>query len=259
MISNIPNNLTLLRIALIPCLILVFYIPDDILPPYDKNLTATLIFLFAAITDWLDGYLARKLDQTSDFGAFIDPVADKLIVIAALILLVDLGRIELTVAFIIIAREFTISSLREWMAKLGKSGGIAVAFIGKFKTTMQMIAILFLLYYENILFFPIALIGKILIYFAALLTIISMIYYLKIAFKNFEKKERLMNKIDTLQKEAKILPSQCGNSSAGRAIPCQGIGREFEPRFPLHYFSLFKERWLPKEAFCTYFRVNCCI
>ena len=183
MILNIPNNLTLLRIALIPCLILVFYLSDDTLSAYQKNLTATLIFLFAAITDWLYGYLARKLNQTSDFGAFIDPVADKLIVIAALILLVELGRVESIIAFIIIAREFTISSLREWMATLGKSGGIAVAFIGKLKTTMQMIAILFLLYYENIFFVPVAAVGKILIYIAALLTMISMIYYLKIAFK----------------------------------------------------------------------------
>ena len=189
MILNIPNYLSLLRIGLIPCLILVFYVPDDTLSASDKNLTATLIFLFAAITDWLDGYLARRLNQTSDFGAFIDPVADKLIVIAALILLAELGRIESIVAFIIIAREFTISSLREWMATLGKSGSIAVAFIGKFKTTMQMIAILFLLYYDNILFIPVALIGKILIYFAALLTIISMIYYLKIAFKILKKKK----------------------------------------------------------------------
>ena len=187
MIFNIPNNLTLLRIALIPCLILVFYISDTTLSPYDKNLIATFIFLFAAITDWLDGYLARKLNQTSDFGAFIDPVADKLIVIAALILLVELGRVESIIAFIIIAREFTISSLREWMATLGKSGGIAVAFIGKLKTTMQMIAILFLLYYENILFVPVAAVGKILIYIAALLTMISMIYYLKIAFKILKK------------------------------------------------------------------------
>ena len=189
MIFNIPNNLTLLRIALIPCLILVFYLSDQTLSLYQKNLTATLIFLFAAITDWLDGYFARRLNQTSDFGAFIDPVADKLIVIAALILLVELGRVESIVAFIIIAREFTISSLREWMAMLGKSGSIAVAFIGKLKTTLQMIAILFLLYSENILFFPIALIGKILIYIAALLTIISMIYYLKIAFKILREKK----------------------------------------------------------------------
>ena len=182
MIMNIPNSLTLFRIALIPCLILIFYLSDNTLSPYQKNLTATLIFLFAAITDWLDGYLARKLNQASDFGAFIDPVADKLIVIAALILLVELGRVESIIAFIIIAREFTVSSLREWMAMHGKSGSIAVAFVGKLKTTMQMIAILFLLYYENILFLPTALIGKILIYIAALLTIISMIYYLKIAF-----------------------------------------------------------------------------
>lgn len=183
MMLNIPNSLTLLRIALIPCLILVFYLSDNTLSAHHKNLVATLIFLLAAITDWLDGYLARKLNQTSSFGAFIDPVADKLIVIAALILLVQIGRLDSIIAFIIIAREFTISSLREWMAMLGKSGSIAVAFIGKVKTTMQMIAILFLLYYDNILFLPIALLGKILIYIAAFLTIISMIYYLKIAFK----------------------------------------------------------------------------
>ena len=189
MILNIPNSLTLLRIALIPCLILIFYLPESTLSAYQKNLTATLIFLFAAITDWLDGYLARRLNQTSDFGAFIDPVADKLIVIAALILLVKLGRVESIIAFIIIAREFTISSLREWMAMNGQSGSIAVAFVGKLKTTMQMIAILFLLYYENILFLPTALMGKILIYIAALLTIISMIYYLKIAFNMLKKKK----------------------------------------------------------------------
>ena len=183
MMLNIPNGLTLLRIALIPCLIFVFYLSENTLSTHNKNLIATLIFLLAAITDWLDGYLARKLNQTSSFGAFIDPVADKLIVIAALILLVQIGRLDSIIAFIIIAREFTISSLREWMATLGKSGSIAVAFIGKVKTTMQMIAILFLLYHDNILFLPIALLGKILIYIAAFLTIISMIYYLKIAFK----------------------------------------------------------------------------
>lgn len=192
MIFNIPNSLSFFRIALIPCLILVFYLPDEILSISQKNLTATLIFLLAAITDWLDGFLARKLKQTSDFGAFIDPVADKLIVIAALILLVQLGRIESIIALIIIAREFTISSLREWMAMLGKSGSITVAFIGKLKTTMQMIAILFLLYYENILFIPIVLLGKVLIYIAAFLTIVSMIYYLKIAFKILRKKKELL-------------------------------------------------------------------
>jgi len=183
MMLNIPNGLTLLRIALIPCLIFVFYLSENTLSTHNKNLIATLIFLLAAITDWLDGYLARKLNQTSSFGAFIDPVADKLIVIAALILLVQIGRLDSIIAFIIIAREFTISSLREWMATLGKSGSIAVAFIGKVKTTMQMIAILFLLYHDNILFLPIALLGKLLIYIAAFLTIVSMIYYLKIAFK----------------------------------------------------------------------------
>ena len=187
MIYNIPNTLSLFRIALIPCLVLVYYVPEQSLPIELKNVVATIIFVVAAITDWLDGYLARKLKQTSKFGAFIDPVADKLIIIAALLILVDLGRLDVLIGLIIIGREFAVSALREWMATLGKSGGIAVAFIGKLKTTMQMIAILFLLYYENILFVPVAAVGKILIYIAALLTMISMIYYLKIAFKILKK------------------------------------------------------------------------
>ena len=142
---NLPNSLTWLRILLIPLFVAVFYLPDGWVPKHAINLTATLIFAFAAITDWLDGWLARRLDQMSAFGAFLDPVADKLMVAAALIVLVDLDRADVDVALIIIGREIAISALREWMAKVGRSGKVAVSMIGKLKTTAQMIAILLLL------------------------------------------------------------------------------------------------------------------
>ena len=185
-IINIPNLLTVFRLALIPLLVVIFYYPDEFLLMQDRNFLATLVFVIAAITDWLDGYLARKLLQSSDFGAFLDPVADKLIVITALLLLLELSRINAIIAIIIISREFAISSLREWMAKLGKSNSVAVIFIGKIKTTIQMIAIIFLLYYENIGMFPVIQIGNFLIYLAALLTIISMFYYLKVSIKTLK-------------------------------------------------------------------------
>jgi cardiolipin synthase (CMP-forming) len=187
MTYNIPNTLTMFRIALIPCLVLIYYIPEQSLSIEFKNLIATTVFVVAAITDWLDGYLARKLKQTSKFGAFIDPVADKLIIIASLLILVDLARVDVLIGLIIIGREFAVSALREWMATLGKSGSITVAFIGKLKTTFQMIAIPFLLYDSNILFIPIALIGEALIYIAAILTILSMFYYMKEAAKVIRK------------------------------------------------------------------------
>ena len=184
MANNIPNIITYFRIALIPCLMIIFYLPETYIEIYQKNFWATAIFVLAAMSDWLDGYLARRLNQSSKFGAFIDPVADKLIVIAALLLLVDLERVEAIIALIIIGREFAISALREWMATIGKPGGIAVAYIGKLKTGFQMAAIICLLYFESISFIPIALIGDILIKLAAVLTIISMFFYLKAAVKN---------------------------------------------------------------------------
>ena len=180
---NIPNIITYFRIALIPCLVIVFYLPESYLDSQQKNIWATSIFILAALSDWLDGYLARKLNQSSKFGAFIDPVADKLIVIAALLLLVELGRVHSMIALIIIGREFAISALREWMATIGKPGGVAVAYIGKLKTGFQMAAIICLLYFESIGFIPIATIGNILISLAAILTIISMVVYLKAAIK----------------------------------------------------------------------------
>jgi CDP-diacylglycerol--glycerol-3-phosphate 3-phosphatidyltransferase/cardiolipin synthase len=181
---NLPNALTWLRILLIPLFVAVFYLPDGWLPARTINLTATLIFALASVTDWLDGWLARRLNQTSAFGAFLDPVADKLMVAAALIVLVDLDRASVDVALIIIGREIAITALREWMARLGRSGNVAVSFVGKLKTTAQMIAILLLLYHDPILgwnFTPI--IGRWLLYLAAFLTLWSMLHYLIMAWR----------------------------------------------------------------------------
>ena len=178
---NLPNLLTWLRILLIPVMAGVFYLPPGWVTPPDANVLATLFFGVAALTNWLDGYLARALGQTSAFGAFLDPVADKLMVAAALIVLVDLGRVAPLIALIIIGREITISALREWMAKAGKSASVAVSFVGKLKTAAQMIAIVLLLYATPFAGLPIAFIGTVLIWVAALLTLVSMAYYLMMA------------------------------------------------------------------------------
>lgn len=175
---NIPNTLTLMRIAVIPLFVGVFYLPAHWLTDPQMNLIATVLFVLAAITDWLDGYLARTLGQTSAFGAFLDPVADKLMVAAALILLVQLGRTDAVVAVIIIGREITISALREWMARIGQSASVAVATVGKFKTAAQMTAIPLLLYHEPLFGLPVQWLGEVLIYVAAALTLWSMGYYL---------------------------------------------------------------------------------
>ena len=184
---NVPNLITWLRILLIPVFVTVFYLSDSTINPHLKNLISTAIFLLGAITDWLDGYLARKLDQFSAFGEFLDPVADKLMVAAALILLVKLGRADAIIAFIIIGREITISALREWMAKLGEGKSIAVSMIGKIKTSFQMIAILLLLYHESLLGVDCQVIGSLLLYLAALLTLWSMVYYLMLATPGLKK------------------------------------------------------------------------
>ena len=179
---NWPNLLTWLRILMIPVFLVVFYFPDTWLSGPQKNLTATALFGLASLTDWLDGYLARTLNQTSAFGAFLDPVADKLMVAAALILLVGLARVDAPIAVIIIGREIAISALREGMAKIGKSRNVAVNFLGKVKTASQMVAILLLLYHA-VLFgvLDTQKIGTLLIYVAAVLTLWSMAYYLKMA------------------------------------------------------------------------------
>jgi CDP-diacylglycerol--glycerol-3-phosphate 3-phosphatidyltransferase/cardiolipin synthase len=177
---NLPNLITWLRIILIPLLIGIFYLPDSWLSPEGKNIASCAVFVVAAVSDWLDGYLARALDQASAFGAFLDPVADKLIVAAALIVLLQLERVEPVIALIIIGREIAISALREWMAKLGQAGSVAVAFVGKVKTASQMIAIPLLLFHDD-LFGVLSThwLGTLLINVAAVLTVISMLHYLR--------------------------------------------------------------------------------
>jgi CDP-diacylglycerol--glycerol-3-phosphate 3-phosphatidyltransferase len=169
--------MTWTRIVAIPLIIGVFYLPlsDD-----TKNLVATVMFVVFALTDWLDGYLARKLNQTSAFGAFLDPVADKFLVCASLLVLVHLGRADVFVALIIVGREIAISALREWMAQIGASRSVAVHMLGKLKTTFQMVAIPFLLYNDTL--FGIVdthVWGTVLIWIAAVLTVWSMVYYLR--------------------------------------------------------------------------------
>jgi CDP-diacylglycerol--glycerol-3-phosphate 3-phosphatidyltransferase len=179
MLLNLPNLVTLSRIVLIPLLIGIYYFPDEWLSEEGKNITATAIFIFAGITDWLDGYLARRLNQMSAFGAFLDPVADKLIVVGALLVLLYLRRVDMIVALIIVGREIAISALREWMAKVGQTAAVAVAFIGKLKTVAQMVAIPLLLFHDRLLGLDCQFLGTILVNVAAVLTVVSMLYYLR--------------------------------------------------------------------------------
>ena len=178
---NLPNLLTWLRIVLIPLFVGIFYFEKSWVSEPNQNLVATVIFTAAAITDWLDGWLARKLNQTSAFGAFLDPVADKLMVAAALIILVQLMRVDAIIALIIIGREITISALREWMAQIGEARSVAVSVLGKVKTASQMIAIPLLLYHDPVGGFDPQRWGTWLIYMAALLTLASMAWYLKLS------------------------------------------------------------------------------
>ena len=177
MFYTIPTLMTLARIVAIPLIVAVYYLP---LAPETRNWIATSMFVVFAITDWLDGYLARKLNQASAFGAFLDPVADKFLVCAALLMLVEMQRVHVLVALVIIGREIAISALREWMAQLGAAKSVAVHMVGKIKTTVQMVAIPFLLF-DGMLF---GLIdtrqwGEVLIWLAAVLTIWSMVYYMQ--------------------------------------------------------------------------------
>jgi len=185
---NIPNLLTWGRIVLIPLFVGVFYAPHHWLAPAEQNQAATLIFVIAAITDWLDGWLARKLGQMSAFGAFLDPVADKLMVAAALIILVQIDRVDAIIAFIIIGREIAISALREWMAKIGAARSVAVSVLGKIKTACQMIAIPMLLFHDGIGPFQPQVVGTWLVYLAAGLTLWSMAYYLRMAWPHIAER-----------------------------------------------------------------------
>ena len=179
---NVPNTITISRILLIPVFIAVFYLPYSWAPAL-----ATFVFWFAAITDWFDGYLARKLNQQSALGAFIDPLADKLMVISALLLILTQhpdNNWLLFSSLIIISREIFISSLREWMASLGRGDDVAVSFAGKAKTVAQMFALLFLIYGQDLFGLPIYIIGVGMLVWAAFLTIVSMIVYIKAAWSS---------------------------------------------------------------------------
>jgi len=175
---NLPNMLTFSRIVLIPFLVLFFYLPVKW-----GMAAATLVFVLAALTDWLDGYLARRWDQTSPLGAFLDPVADKLMVATALVLIVQADP-EFWLALpavVIIGREIAISALREWMAELGARANVAVSEIGKVKTAAQMVAIALLIYRDDVWGLPVYTIGLVLLYIAVLLTLWSMVIYLRAA------------------------------------------------------------------------------
>jgi cardiolipin synthase len=181
MFWNLPTLFTWARIVAIPLIVGVFYLP---LSTVDRNNLACVLFVVTALTDWLDGWLARRLNQTSAFGAFLDPVADKFLVCASLLILLELGRVNAIVALIIIGREIAISALREWMAQIGASKSVAVHMVGKLKTAAQMAAIMLLLYDAPLLGFSqpwihARFLGTWLIYAACGLTIWSMAYYLK--------------------------------------------------------------------------------
>jgi CDP-diacylglycerol--glycerol-3-phosphate 3-phosphatidyltransferase/cardiolipin synthase len=177
---SLPNLITWARILMIPLIVGVYYVPGEWLSYWEKNTAATAIFVFAAVTDWLDGWLARRLNMMSAFGAFLDPVADKLIVVGALIVLLQLERVEAVVGLIIIGREVAISALREWMARVGQVKSVAVAFVGKLKTASQMVAIPLLLYHDTLFdVLDCQWLGTILINVAAVLTVVSMLYYLR--------------------------------------------------------------------------------
>lgn len=186
---NIPILLTWLRVALIPLVVGIFYVPDDWLSPMAKGVASSGIFIVAALTDWFDGFLARRWNETSAFGAFLDPVADKLMVAGALLVLVEFDRVNAVIAFIIIGREITISALREWMAQIGASKSVAVSSLGKIKTAAQMVAIPMLLYGETL--FDVVdtrLWGAWLLVVAAALTVWSMFYYLRKAWPLIKEK-----------------------------------------------------------------------
>ena len=188
---NLPNLLTWQRIVAIPLLVAVYLVPWEGWGIASRNLVATVIFVLAAVTDWVDGYLARRLGQQTAFGAFLDPVADKLLVCVALVMLLDLQRVGVLVASIIIGREIAISALREWMATMGARKSVAVSSVGKFKTGAQLTAIPLLLYDETLRgIIHSRVLGTWLIWIAAVLTLWSMAYYLRQAWPQLREGAR---------------------------------------------------------------------
>jgi cardiolipin synthase len=190
---NLPIALTWLRIAMIPLIVALYYVPESWLSVPARDTIGALAFIVAALTDWFDGWLARRWNQTSAFGAFLDPVADKLMVCAALLILLDLNRVESFIALIIIGREITISALREWMAKIGASDSVAVNWLGKFKTAAQMVAIPCLLHGGVLWGVSLQPVGGVLIIVAALLTVWSMLYYLRKAWPEIQSRSSKNN------------------------------------------------------------------
>jgi CDP-diacylglycerol--glycerol-3-phosphate 3-phosphatidyltransferase/cardiolipin synthase len=186
-IYNLPNLLTLLRIVLIPVFVVFFYLPVS----WGRE-AAMIVFVLAAVTDWLDGFLARRMQLVSALGAFLDPVADKLMVATALVLLVQADpRISIAVAAaVIIGREIAISALREWMAEIGNRTKVAVSEIGKFKTATQMVAISLLIYRDDLAGLPVYMIGLVLLYIAVALTLWSMTLYLRAAWPSLRGDDR---------------------------------------------------------------------
>ena len=187
---NFPIFLTWLRILFIPLLVALYYLPEGILSMTGKNTVATVLFVAAALTDWLDGWLARRWNQVSSFGAFLDPVADKLMVAAALLILMQFTRVHALAALIIIGREIAISALREWMAQIGASKSVAVHSVGKIKTVAQMIAIPMLLFDGDFLFFNAHEVGTVLLWIAVFLTVLSMFYYIRRAWPQIAERSQ---------------------------------------------------------------------
>ncbi|MBH78926.1 MAG: CDP-diacylglycerol--glycerol-3-phosphate 3-phosphatidyltransferase [Gammaproteobacteria bacterium] len=181
-LTNLPNLLTLARILLIPVFVIVYAVPGE-----GTYLIAATLFALAAFTDWLDGYLARRMNQTTAFGAFLDPVADKLIVVTALVILIGHHHtLWLTLpGLVIIGREIAISALREWMAEMNRRGIITVSWLGRVKTTFQMVAVVVLLANPPAFDRPWVLIGYVLLYVAAVMTLLSMVIYLRAAWPAF--------------------------------------------------------------------------
>ena len=181
---TLPLILTYLRIVAIPLFVAVLYVPESWIAGRTADVVSMWIFILAAITDWADGWLARKWNQTTPFGAFLDPVADKLMVAAALIVLTEKGYVDPLATLIIISREITISALREWMAQVGNAKSVAVNMLGKVKTVTQLVAIPFLLF-NGVLFglFHTNPLGRVLIWIAALITLWSMVVYLRAALR----------------------------------------------------------------------------
>ena len=188
MFFNLPTLLTWARIVSIPLVVGVYYLD---IAPKTQNLLGTVLFILVALTDWADGYLARRLRMTSAFGAFLDPVADKFLVVAALLVLVHLNRLHAIVALVIIGREIAISALREWMAQIGAARSVAVHMLGKVKTVVQMVAIPFLLFHDRLFgILDTAFWGTVLIWISAILTIWSMVYYLQKALPEIRARVR---------------------------------------------------------------------